>query len=55
MAAYNRCSNLGKNLVDNVALYGRGREIFRPSTYVYEVKYNLPVIVTKNARGVTEM
>jgi hypothetical protein len=34
-----------KNLVDSVAVYGRGREIFRPPTYIYEVKYSLPVIV----------
>jgi len=24
----------GKNLADSVAIYGRGREIFRPPTYV---------------------
>jgi len=34
-----------KNLVHSVAVYGRGREIFRSPTYVYGVKYNLPVIV----------
>jgi hypothetical protein len=33
MDAYDRCTNLGKNLADNVAIYSRGREIFRPPTY----------------------
>jgi len=31
--AYYRCTNLGKkNLADIVAIYGRGRELFRPPT-----------------------
>jgi len=35
MDAYNRCTNLGgKNLADTVAISGRGRELFRPPTYV---------------------
>jgi hypothetical protein len=33
MDAYDRCTNLGKNLADSVAIYGRDREIFRPPTY----------------------
>jgi len=34
MDAYDRCTNLGdKNLADSVAIYGRGREFFRPLTY----------------------
>jgi len=33
MGAYDRYTNLGKkNLADSVAIYGRGREIFRPPT-----------------------
>jgi len=33
MDAYDRCTNLGKtNLADIVAIYGRGRELFRPPT-----------------------
>jgi len=33
MDAYERCTNLGKkNLADSVAIYGRGRELFRPPT-----------------------
>jgi hypothetical protein len=36
MDAYERCTNLGKkNLADSVAIYGRGRELFRPPTYCY--------------------
>jgi len=35
MDAYDRCTNLGgKNLADIVAIYGRGRELFRPPTYI---------------------
>jgi len=31
MDAYDRCTNLGeKNLADSVAIYGRGRDLFRP-------------------------
>jgi len=31
--AYDRCTNLEKkNLPDIVAIYGRGRELFRPPT-----------------------
>jgi len=34
MDAYDRCTNLGKkDLADIVAIYGRGRELFRPPTY----------------------
>jgi len=33
MDAYDRCNNLGaKNLSDIAAIYGRGRELFRPPT-----------------------
>jgi len=32
MDAYDRCTNL-KKLADIVPIYGRGRELFRPSTY----------------------
>jgi len=33
MDVYERCTNLGKkNLADSVAIYGRGRELFRPPT-----------------------
>jgi len=28
MDAYDRCTNLEKNLADSVAIYGRGRELF---------------------------
>jgi len=36
MDAYDRCTNLGKKyLANSVAIYGRGREIFRPSTYLF--------------------
>jgi len=36
MDAYDRCSNLeGKNLADSVAIYGRGRELFRTPTYKF--------------------
>jgi hypothetical protein len=36
MDAYDRCSNSGKkNLADSVAIYGRGRELFRPPTYTF--------------------
>jgi len=35
MDAYEKCTNLGgKNLVDIVAIYGRGQELFRPPTYI---------------------
>jgi len=34
MDAYNRCTNVGKNLADSAAIYGRGRKIFRPQTYI---------------------
>jgi len=34
MDAYDRCTNLGKkNLAHSVAIYGRGRELFRPPMY----------------------
>jgi hypothetical protein len=33
MDAYDRCTNLGKNLADIVVIYGRGRELFRPTAY----------------------
>jgi hypothetical protein len=29
MDAYDRCTNLKKNLADNAAIYGRGRELLR--------------------------
>jgi hypothetical protein len=42
MDAYYRCTNLGeKNLADIVALYGRGRELFRPPTYLYFSTYSV--------------
>jgi len=34
MDAYDRCTNLKKNLANGVAIYARGREIFRPPTYL---------------------
>jgi hypothetical protein len=35
MDAYDRWTNLWKkNIADIVAIYGRGRELFRPPTYV---------------------
>jgi hypothetical protein len=34
MDAYHRCTNLEKNLAYIIAIYGRGREIFRPPTYI---------------------
>jgi hypothetical protein len=34
MDAYDRCTNVKKNLSDIVAMYGRGRELFRPPTYL---------------------
>jgi len=34
MDAYDRCTNLEKNIAFSVAIYGRGREIFRPATYI---------------------
>jgi len=34
MDAYDRCTNLKKNIADIVAIYGRGRELFRPPTYI---------------------
>jgi hypothetical protein len=35
MDAYDGCTNLGKkNLADSVDIYGRGRELFRPPTYI---------------------
>jgi hypothetical protein len=34
MDAYDRGTNLKKNLADIIAIYGRGRELFRPPTYV---------------------
>jgi len=33
MDAYDRCTPQ-KNLADSVAIYGRGRELFRPPTYI---------------------
>jgi hypothetical protein len=35
MDAYDRCNKKKKNLADSVAIYGRGREIFRPPMYVF--------------------
>jgi len=35
MDAYDRCTNLEKNLSDIVAIYGRGRDLFRPPTYIF--------------------
>jgi len=34
MDAYDICTNLGKNPADIVAIYGRGRKLFRPPTYL---------------------
>jgi hypothetical protein len=36
MDVYDRLTNLGekKKLVDIVAIYGRGQELFRPPTYI---------------------
>jgi hypothetical protein len=35
MDTYDRCTNLRKkNLADSVAIYGQGRELFRPPTYI---------------------
>ena len=37
--AYDRYTNLGKkNLVNIVAIYGQGRELFRPPTYMYHTQ-----------------
>ena len=33
MDAYDRCTNLEKNLAKSVAIYGQGRELFRSPTY----------------------
>jgi hypothetical protein len=33
MDAYDMYQLINKNLADSVAIYGRGREIFRPPTY----------------------
>jgi len=42
MDAYDRCTNEGgKNLADSVAIYGRGRELFRPATYINNVSLGL--------------
>jgi len=39
MDVYDRYTNLGKkNLADSVAIYGRGRELLRPSTYNESLK-----------------
>jgi len=38
MDAYYRCTNLGKNLGCSVAIYGRGREIFTPPTYIVTLR-----------------
>jgi len=35
MDANDRCTNLEKNLADNVAIYCRGRERFRPPAYLW--------------------
>jgi len=36
MDTYDRCTNLGKrNRTDIVAIYVRGRELFRPPTYLH--------------------
>ena len=38
MDAYDRCTYLGKkNLADSIVIFGLGREIFRPPTYVGSV------------------
>ena len=42
------CTNLGrKNLSDSVAIYGRGRELFRPPTYILMLCFDM---VTKCLR-----
>jgi hypothetical protein len=39
MNAHDRCTNLGgKNLADIFAIYGRGRELFKPLTYFLAIK-----------------
>jgi len=40
MDGYDRCTNLGekKILADGVAIYGQGRELFRPLTYNWNQK-----------------
>jgi len=55
MVAYDRCTNLEKkDPADSVATYGRGRELFRPPTYVFtgdgqEMKQkHFGVIINKN-------
>ena len=35
MDAYDKYTNLRKNLADSVAIYGRGRELFRPPMYFW--------------------
>jgi hypothetical protein len=43
MDAYNRRANLGKkNLADSVAIYGRGRELFIPPTYIVKIPSSEP-------------
>jgi hypothetical protein len=35
MDAYDRFTNLEKNLADSIAIYDRGRELFLPPTYFF--------------------
>jgi hypothetical protein len=35
MDAYDKCTNLRKNLANNIAIYGWGQELFRPPTYMF--------------------
>jgi len=44
MDAYDRCTNYGgKNLADIVAIYVRGRELFRPPMYMKPL-YFVPLL-----------
>jgi len=40
MDAYDRCTNLGKKFTYSVAIYGRGRELFRPPTLLDRMTCN---------------
>jgi hypothetical protein len=40
------CTNLGgKNLADIVAIFGQGRELFRPPTYFYRCWENTVIVL----------
>jgi len=48
MDAYDRSNNLGKqNLADSVAIYGRGRKLFRTPTYIANYLFQSSPVLTK--------